>query len=64
MFATASHVFKNKDIRKRILFTLLPCCSSSDLVQAFRYPVLIQTALIAGMEDNSLFGDDELARWW
>ena len=55
MLSTVISVFKNKDIRKRILFTLL-------MLFIFRFgasipvPGVDSTALIAGMGENSLLG--------
>ena len=55
MFSTAISIFKNKEIRKKILFTLL-------MLFIFRFgasipvPGVDSTALIAGMGDNSLLG--------
>lgn len=55
MFSTLASVLKNKEIRKKILFTLL-------MLLVFRFgatitvPGVDSTALIAGMGDNSLLG--------
>ena len=55
MLATAVNMFKNKDIRKRILFT----CA---MLFIFRFganipvPNVNTTALLAGVSDNSLLG--------